>query len=69
MSAVKDIGKIFINKNVQSILKRLTGFNPDKIFPDDFNVRFKAPKIKLLSEEELVEVRYLNEEERLENLI
>jgi hypothetical protein len=59
MSTVKNIGKIFIQPSVQNILKKLTGFNPDKIFTPTFNIKLKTPKIELLSQEDLESVIYL----------
>ena len=58
MSTVRDIGKIFIQPSVQNILKKITGFNPDKIFNKTFNSKLKLPKIELLSHEDLEEVTY-----------
>ena len=55
-AAVKDIGKIFIKPSVQSLLKKITGYNPEKIFRETFNVKLKPPKLELLCQEDLEEV-------------
>ena len=49
----KDIEKLFLDSRVQTILKRLTGFDPQKIFKSQQLLDVSSPKYKFMSQQEL----------------
>jgi len=53
----KDVGAIFLQKDVQSILRRLTGFDLDKIYKSSPTPRFGSPKYELMTDKQLQEAR------------
>lgn len=50
--------KLFIRKDISSILQRITGFDLNKIFKSEFNVKLKDSKIKLLTSKQLEKVGF-----------
>ena len=53
-------GEIFFRKDVIQILKRMTGFNLEKIFKTGFNVKLRDSEIKLLTSAQLEKVNNTN---------
>lgn len=49
----KDIEKLFLESKVQTILKRLTGFDPQKIFKSKSLLKVSSPQYKFMSQKEL----------------
>ena len=48
--------KIFIRNDVLKILRRVTGFDLNKIFKSEFNVKLRNSEIKLLTSKQLEKV-------------
>jgi len=53
-----DIEKYFLREDVQSILKRITGFELNKIFREREIDDLAPPEYKLLTNKQLEEVRW-----------
>ena len=49
----RDPGRLFLNNEVQGILRRLTGFDINKIFATRPTSKFGPPKYELMTDEEL----------------
>jgi len=49
----KDLEELFLDSNVQAILKRLTGFSVEKIFKVKHQLNIKSPKYKFMTDREL----------------
>jgi hypothetical protein len=56
MSAVKYVEKAFLDNRVQKLLKKLTGYDLDKIFKTKYMARMQDSRMELLSDLELDEV-------------
>jgi len=54
-----DIEKCFLRDDVQQILKRITGFNLDKIFRERKMDELTPPEYKLLTTKQLEEVFFI----------
>ncbi len=54
--SLKHAARLFIRDDVQSILRSVTEFNPEKILKSRFNKDLRRSKLELLTEEQLLEV-------------
>lgn len=60
MSAqIKDVGKLFIRKDVQDLLLKITGFDMNKIFRSRFNRGYEKPSMQFLTDKQLERVGFL----------
>jgi small subunit ribosomal protein S22 len=53
----KDIGKVFMQENVQNLLRDITRFKPERIFRRRQVRQLKTPKIMFMSEEQLARAK------------
>ena len=49
----KDVGKIFIKKDVQDILKKITELDLKKVFAPKYNRGLRKPQIQFLTDKQL----------------